>query len=433
MVKEIQKIFGDKDYREILFKSSHFLIFRLLGFVVAYGFSFYIIKSFGEQVYGYVALGLTLFSILIVFGKMGFDIHLTKKFSAHNDFNIGFSYYSISVLVASIFSIIVSGFLYVYAEEISIRFFNKPEFTEYLKWTVLAVPIWTIVLINSGVLRGIKENAAFSFINFFSRFFVTLIVIFILAGSTYNDGYVIMKSHFYAILLIFIFSCILTLRFRNKNSKFKKLEDTWTYILETIPLMSSTYFYVLLLWSDKILLGIFESEVNIGVYDIVTKIAVVITFTYEAINSILAPKISDAFHKNDLELLQKNVRFSVRTTFFTGLGIFIAILVFHRLVLAFLGEVYLTGIYPLMILCVGKILISLFGPVSDILQMTGHQKVYSRIMFITLILNFLLNYVLIKKIGITGAALATSIALLNMFVISHIYIRKRLKINSFLV
>jgi O-antigen/teichoic acid export membrane protein len=197
--------------------------------------------------------------------------------------------------------------------------------------------------------------------------------------------------------------------------------------------MSSTYFYVLLLWSDKILLGIFESEVNIGVYDIVTKIAVVITFTYEAINSILAPKISDAFHKNDLELLQKNVRFSVRTTFFTGLGIFIAILVFHRLVLAFLGEVYLTGIYPLMILCVGKILISLFGPVSDILQMTGHQKVYSRIMFITLILNFLLNYVLIKKIGITGAALATSIALLNMFVISHIYIRKRLKINSFLV
>ena len=72
MLKTIQKIYTDKDYREILFKSSHFLIFRLLGFLIAYGFSFYVIKKFGEEAYGYVALGLTLFSILVVFGKMGF-------------------------------------------------------------------------------------------------------------------------------------------------------------------------------------------------------------------------------------------------------------------------------------------------------------------------------------------------------------------------
>jgi O-antigen/teichoic acid export membrane protein len=432
MLKAINKIFNDKDYREILFKSSHFLAFRLLGFLVAYAFSFFVIKKYGEGVYGYVALGLTFFSILVVFGKMGFDIHLTKKLSAFKDKDIGFSFYSISICIAFLFSLVVSGTIYFFAEEISNRFFNKPEFAKYLQWTVLSVPLWTIVLINSGVLRGLKKNGLFAFINFFSRFFVTLIVIFCLASLTQEKGYFIMQSHFYAIFLIFISSCFVIFK-QSRHNILKKSNDIKQYVLETIPLMSSTYFYVLLLWSDKIILGVFETEVNIGVYDIVTKIAVVITFTYEAINSILAPKISDSYHKNDFLLLQKNIRFSVRITFFTGVFIFIGILIFHRFVLEFLGEVYLTGAYPLMILCVGKLLISLFGPVSDILQMTGHQKVYSRIMFFTLIVNLILNYILIKKFGINGAAIATSIAFLLMFLISYIYIRKELKINSFLV
>ncbi|MEN8886944.1 MAG: flippase [Winogradskyella sp.] len=433
MLKTIQKIYTDKDYREILFKSSHFLIFRLLGFLIAYGFSFYVIKKFGEEVYGYVALGLTLFSILVVFGKMGFDIHLTKKFSAYDNRGVGFSFYYLSIAIALSFSIIVSAILYFFAEQIATTVFDKPEFTDYLKWTVLSVPFWTVILINSGVLRGIKKNGLFSFINFFSRFAVTLIVIFCLASFSLGEGSFIMKSHFYAIVIIFVFSCLVLFRLKKADVNVKKVENVKHYVLETLPLMSSTYFYVLLLWSDKIILGIFETEVNIGVYDIVTKMAVVITFTYEAINSILAPKISDAYHKNDLLLVQKNVKFSVRTSFVTGLLISVCILVFHGFVLEFLGEVYLTGVYALMILCLGKILISMFGPVSDILQMTGHQKVYSRIMFLTLIINLVLNYFLIKQMGINGAAIATSLAFFIMFVVSYVYIRRVLKINSFIV
>ncbi|MDB2612278.1 flippase [Flavobacteriaceae bacterium] len=409
------------------------MIFRLLGFLVAYGFSFYVIKKYGEDVYGYVALGLTLFSILVVFGKMGFDIHLTKKFSAHKDLNTGFSFYYLSAIIALLFSITISGIFYFLAENVSTNFFNKPEFTQYLQWTVLSVPLWTIILINSGVLRGVKKNGLFSFINFFSRFFITIIVIICLASIGEVEGSFIMKSHFIAIVLIFIFSCSEIFRLKRENTIVKKAKNSRQYICESLPLMSSTYFYVLLLWSDKIILGVFETEVNIGVYDIVSKIAVVITFTYEAINSILAPKISTAFHKNDFQLLQKNISFSVRITFFTGVLIFLGIIIFHRLVLEFLGEVYLTGVYALFVLCLGKILISIFGPVSDILQMTGHQKTYSRIMFLTLIINLVLNYFFITSMGINGAAIATSLAFLVMFILCYIYIKRELKINSFLI
>lgn len=433
MLKGILKVFSDNDYREILFKGTHFLIFRIMGFLIAYAFSFYVIKKYGEEVYGYVALGLTLFSILVVFGKMGFDIHLTKKFSAYDDLNFGFSFYYISITIALAFSVSISGILWFFADFICSDFFKKPSFKEYMEWTVISVPFWTIILINSGVLRGIKKNGLFSFINFFSRFFLTLIIIFFLQDLSIQDGPFVMKSHFYAIVMICVFSCLSILKLKRKKVLSKKTKDLKKYISETLPLMSSTYFYVLLLWSDKIILGVFESEVNIGVYDIVGKIAIGITFTYEAINSILAPKISDSYHKNNLQLLQKNVRFSVRTTFFTGIIIFIGIIIFYNVVLEFLGEVYLTGTIALFILCLGKILISLFGPVSDILQMTGHQKIYSRIMFFTLIINLTLNYFLIRSMGINGAAIATSLSFLIMFVLSYLYIKKNLKINSFII
>lgn len=433
MVKLINKVFQDKDYKEILFKSSHFLIFRILGFLIAYGFSFYVIKQYGENVYGFVALSLTIFSILVVYGKMGFDIHLTKKFSAYESNTVGFSFYYISTGLAFVFSWALVALIYFFADEISTEIFSKPKFANYLRWTVLSVPFWVLIMINSGVLRGLRQNGLYAFFMFFSRFFVTLIVLMLIPLLIISEDNLIMESHFFAVLLIFLISCTIIFRLRKAPIKAPNLNNVKRYVSETIPLMSSTYFYVLLLWSDKIILGIFESEVNIGVYDIVTKIAIVITFTYEAINSILAPKISDSFHKDDHVLLQKNIRFSVRTTFYSGLLIFLGILIFHRPVLGFLGEVYFTGIFALMVLCFGKIAISLFGPVSDILQMTGHQKAYSRIMFGTLILNLVLNYFLIKAYGINGAAIATSFAFLCMFFISHIYIKKALKINSFIV
>ncbi|MBT8274245.1 MAG: hypothetical protein KJO77_10590, partial [Bacteroidia bacterium] len=219
MNKLLKKISRDKDYREILFKSSHFLIFRILGFLIAYGFSFYVIKQYGESVYGFVALSLTVFSILVVYGKMGFDIHLTKKFSAYESNAVGFSFYYISIGIAFVFSCALIALIYFFAEYIATEIFNKPQFTNYLKWTVLSVPFWVIIMINSGVLRGVRQNGLYSFFIFFSRFFVTLVVLLLIPLLIVSEDNLIMESHFYAVALIFLVSCVIIFRLRKEEVK----------------------------------------------------------------------------------------------------------------------------------------------------------------------------------------------------------------------
>ena len=62
--------------------------------------------------------------------------------------------------------------------------------------------------------------------------------------------------------------------------------------------------------------------------------------------------------------------------------------------------------------------------------MTGHEKVSSAGLGVSLVLNILLNYIFIQNFGIFGAALATAstTALWNILLI--VFVRSKLKLKS---
>ena len=422
---------SDSDYREILLKSGGFLLFRILGLGIAYYYSYYIIKQYNESVYGLVALALTVFSILVVIGKFGFDIHLTKMFSA---WGIRFKTRRV-YLQSALFSLLASGLLcsilYTLSPWLAERVFNKAHLNPYLQWTFLSIPIWSLVLVNAGVLRGLKMNGTFSLLNFFTRFALALLFLILALQWGLKEGFYILKAHFYAVLSVAIISTVLVLA-RVPKERFLGgvLNIQWQYFKDSWPIARSTYYFVLLLWTDKLVLGVYETEANIGMYDIALKIALMISFIYEALNSIMAPKIAHSYQKKDWPTLEKNLKFSVRLTFFAALGAFLVVILIHKYVLAILSPEYLSASILIWILGMGKLISSLFGPVSDVLQMTGHQLLYSRITFGLLLVNIVLNILLVQQFGVLGAAIATTVTWVLMFVVCYIVIKRRLGFNT---
>ena len=64
--------------------------------------------------------------------------------------------------------------------------------------------------------------------------------------------------------------------------------------------------------------------------------------------------------------------------------------------------------------------------------MTGKQRIFQAILISALLLNVTLNYVLIPKLGMTGAALATTISMALWNIAAVVYAFKKDRVIIFL-
>jgi O-antigen/teichoic acid export membrane protein len=85
---------------------------------------------------------------------------------------------------------------------------------------------------------------------------------------------------------------------------------------------------------------------------------------------------------------------------------------------------------PLAILAMGQLVNAGFGSVGFLLNMTGYERISSRILWQTALLNILLNAIMIPLFGIVGASVATAISLVIWNALLYREVRKHLRISS---
>lgn len=427
------KFLEDKSLKEIITKSGGYFFLRILGFFFSYLFAYIITHKLGKDVYGLVTLAFSFLMILSVISRFGLDINLMRIIS-QKGLHANKKTYIKSIITSTIIGLCLAVIVYCSANVISNKIFKKPEFESYLEWVAFTIPIWSIILINSSIFRGLKLNFLYAFFNSFGRFFFSaLILILFLFGFKSDNPHYAIIAHFLGLVLLLIGSFVFIVKyFKTKPSVKPTKESTFYSFLRTsTPMFMSTSIIILLAWLDKMFLGYFTNEDDIAIYDISIRIAALIGFTLEALNSILIPKISEAFGKNDFERMQKEITFSAKLNFYISSVLFIVILCFSKFILNIFSNEFIIGQTVLVICCFGQLINSFSGPVGNILQMTGHHKLFTKIMAVALFINICLNIILIKLYGMEGAAIAMVVSLVFWNFTSSFYIYKKLRIKSF--
>src|SRR5690606_496852 len=141
---------------------------------------------------------------------------------------------------------------------------------------------------------------------------------------------------------IIIFMHVLSL-FKGKVRKNNKSFSFKYMILESYPMMISSAIVMIMGWSDVFILGFYASEEEIGVYSTAIKLATLVSFIYNAIGTIAAPKIASYFYNKQMKELKETVSFSAKTIFLFGVPVFIIIFMFPEFILSFFGEEYVKG------------------------------------------------------------------------------------------
>ncbi|WP_417619331.1 flippase [Oceanihabitans sediminis] len=419
----LKGILENNDYSEVLKKGFIALVIRVLGFLFGYLFIYFTVKLFGAETQGRLSLSFSFMIIGSLFCRLGIDVNFVKIFSTPNNFNNAKGIYFKTVPLVFGLTLIVASSVFLFSDVISTKIFHDKELSLFLKWTSPCIVLFTFILLNASVLRGLRKNAIYSFLFNGGRFiFSVLFLGFFLLLLPNNPVYTVI-SHTLAILTLFFIS------FYYLKKHLFPLVKTTTYrlkpfIKDSLPMLFSASMIVFLGWSDTIVLGIYESSETVGFYSVVLKIAAVTSFSFQAIDSILAPKLSNSYHNGDIVLFKKLIKFSTIVNIIVATIVVALILIFREFILGFFGEDFMKVSLVLVILCVGQMFNAICGPVGSILQMTGYQKIFQNILFFALIINIVLNISLVKLYGVDGVAFATAFSLAFWNITAYVYTKK---------
>lgn len=421
---------GDQDQQEIIKKGIFFMGFRGIGILSGYLFTLYITTNFGADLNGLVTLSFSVFMFASIIGRLGIDVNLIKFYAREGNWEQepGLFY---RVLVKSfLVSLLLVVILFLVEDFIIIDLFKKPQLSSYYFWGVLAIPGWVITMLCAGALRAKGLNNWFAFFINTGRFSFALIFVLILGLFTL-DPLNIIVGHFYGVCLLSLMALGVVIK-NFKSISLRSSANSWSFIKDSFPMMLSSTIMVFLGWMDTFVLGVYETDENIGIYNVALKLALVASFSIEAINSSLAPKIAKLYEEHKNEQFLKLVKFSTRLNFGITTLIVAILINFNQWFLGIFGNEFKVGGLALIILCSIHLINSAVGSVGIIMQMIGKQKQYQYIAIISLCINLALNFLLIPIYGIIGAAVATAISLSVWNIAGTVYLKRKENIRTYL-
>lgn len=183
--------------------------------------------------------------------------------------------------------------------------------------------------------------------------------------------------------------------------------------------------------TDVIMLGLFRSSEEVGIYRVAVQGGALVVFGLQAVNVVVAPHFARLHAARDPRRLEALVAVTARASLAVAAPLALALIVFGDIVLqAFFGTAFAVGHTALSIIAIGQLVNAGAGSVGYLLNMTGHERDTARCAAAAAVGNVALNAILIPPLGINGAALATSLTLVLMNVLLWRDARTRLGIQG---
>ena len=422
MYQRIDKIFSNPHIRIIVRGGAATMIGKIIALALSFATSLLISRWYGADVLGLVAIINSIIMFLTIISVMGLDTAMLKlipKYSSRDSLAAGTIYNRI-LMYTGLSSIAISIILILSPSIIAIDFFSKPELEYFIYLLGLVFIFQTYHKINSTLIRGFEKATAFAFIQILPSL-VIFFGIFILHYFLSNK-YLPLYVYIFSSIIVFVIGMLIT--FKLSHNKKENVDIPFKRYLEvSLPMMLSSSMFFLASQTDILMLGAMASAIDTGIYSVSVKLAGLTIFVIVALNSMMAPRFSKLYHSGSLDELESVVKFSSKIIFFATVPIVSIIIIFGEFLLNIFGEDFIMGYNALIFLVVGQFFNAVCGPTGNLMNMTGLQSNYMKIVLISSILNIILNYILIPVYGIEGAAFATMISNTSLNLMATIAIR----------
>jgi len=197
----------------------------------------------------------------------------------------------------------------------------------------------------------------------------------------------------------------------------------------SLPILLVESFYLLLSYTDVLVLQQFRSSEEVGVYFAVVKTLALVSFIHYAMSATTAHRFAEYNALGDKQRLSAYVAHAINWTFWPSLAATIVLLALGKPLLWLFGPQFVIGYDIMFIAAIGLVVRSAIGPVERLLNMLGHQHICAAAYAAAFVMNVVLCVVLVPRFGGHGAAAATSISLFFETVLLFWIVRVRLGLH----
>jgi O-antigen/teichoic acid export membrane protein len=208
-----------------------------------------------------------------------------------------------------------------------------------------------------------------------------------------------------------------------------KAYDFSGWLSVSLPILMVEGFYLLLSYTDVLVLQQFRSSQEVGVYFAVVKTLALVSFIHYAMSATTAHRFAEYHAQGDNARLSPYVAHAIKWTFWPSLAATILLLAFGKPLLWLFGPQFVTGYDIMFVAAIGLVVRAAVGPVERLLNMLGHQYVCALAYALAFVMNVALCVVLVPRFGGHGAAAATSISLVFESILLFYIVRRRLGLH----
>lgn len=213
--------------------------------------------------------------------------------------------------------------------------------------------------------------------------------------------------------------------FRNSQPLNLKQHLKPIFIFFSMALITSIYTIF-----DTSMLGFLSTETQVGYYSAATKINRLVLSLITAALGVTLPRLSNLFYKNNnvfFELFYKILSFVLLLSLPATVGLNILA---PKIILLFSGELYLPATNTMRIMNPIIVIIALGNVIGGQLFFSCKKEKYTMISeCIGAVVNFVINLLLIPKLGSMGAAIATICAESIVTIAYFIFARKMISLK----
>lgn len=204
---------------------------------------------------------------------------------------------------------------------------------------------------------------------------------------------------------------------------------TGHWLRVAVPFLLITGLFMTLQQTDLIVVGIMLDAEAAGLYKAAVTIATPVGFVLTAVTATAAPQFARLYAKGDRKQLQSLVRTMAHWLFWPALVIAGGIALTIPLLLSLFGSGFSAARVPAFILLFSHLINAGMGAVGYLLTMTDHHTHCARVYGLCALLNLSFTVGGVYFLGLTGAALATTLSMLVWNTWLHRIVSRRLNLS----
>ena len=400
-----------------------------LGIVIGYiNVGIIMPQFFDTAQVGLVQLFASVSLIFAQFGTLGFTSVINRMFPRFRNPRHQHHGFLFLALVAGMlgFILVVAGFVLLHPWIVETNIEKSPLLVDYL-WLLLPLVLMRILFtLLDNYNKMLYDAVTGTFWLEFMHKVINLVLILLFAlGSIgfplFFYGYLVSMS------LPVVPVIIVLLRRKQFSLKPDPVFLTPALKKETGSVMAYGFVNglaaILLVNVDKVFVNQYLSLSEVGIFGVCALFATLIKVPYNSISKIATGIIAEAWKRDDRAHITEIYRKSSLSQAIAGTLIFVGIMVNLHNVFDILPPVYSSGKWVLVIYSAGMLWITIIGLAGTITETSTYYRFTTIFQLVSVVVQFLLSFLLIPRLGITGAAIAT-IATLFLYFTSQAVLQK---------